>query len=89
MKTELYKTINLSVNESATLLVVIEKQIEHEIESINFWFERLNGAGTTQDVREWSAGIKNGKDRLKALKSIQANIIETEMTTKHHLIHTS
>ena len=38
MRTELYKTINLSVNESATLLVVIEKQIEHEIESINFWF---------------------------------------------------
>ena len=66
MKTELYKTINLSVNESATLLVVIEKQIEHEIESINFWFERLNGAGSTQDVREWSAGIKNSKDRKKA-----------------------
>ena len=85
MKTELYKTINLSVNESATLLVVIEKQIEHEIESINFWFERLNGAGTTQDVREWTASIKNSKDRLKALKSIQANIIDSELITKHHL----
>ena len=85
MNTELYKTINLSVNESATLLVVIEKQIEHEIESINFWFERLNGAGTTQDVREWTASIKNSKDRLKALKSIQANIIDSELITKHHL----
>ena len=85
MKTELYKTINLSVNESATLLVVIEKQIEHEIESINFWFERLNGAGTTQDVREWTASIKNAKERLKALRSIQANIIDSEIITKHHL----
>jgi len=65
--------------------VVIEKQIEHEIESINFWFERLNGAGTTQDVREWTASIKNSKDRLKALKSIQANIIDSELITKHHL----
>lgn len=85
MKTELYKTINLSVNESATLLVVIDKQIEHEIESINFWFERLNGAGTTQDVREWTASIKNAKERLKALRSIQANIIDSEIITKHHL----
>tara|TARA_R100000995_G_scaffold1880_1_gene1293 strand:+ start:14081 stop:14347 length:267 start_codon:yes stop_codon:yes gene_type:complete len=85
MKTELYKTINLSVNESATLLVVIDKQIEHEIESINFWFEKLNGAGTTQDVREWTASIKNAKDRLKALRSIQANIIDSEIITKHHL----
>ena len=85
MKTELYKTINLSVNESATLLVMIDKQIEHEIESINFWFERLNGAGTTQDVREWTASIKNAKDRLKALRSIQANIIDSEIITKHHL----
>ena len=85
MKTELYKTINLSVNESATLLVMIDKQIEHEIESINFWFERLNGAGTTQDVREWTASIKNAKERLKALRSIQANIIDSEVITKHHL----
>ena len=85
MKRELYKTINLSVNESATLLVVIDKQIEHEIESINFWFERLNGAGTTQDVREWTASIKNAKERLKALRSIQANIIDSEIITKHHL----
>ena len=85
MKTELYKTINLSVNESATLLVIIDKQIEHEIESINFWFERLNGAGTTQDVREWTASIKNAKERLKALRSIQANIIDSELITKHHL----
>ena len=85
MKTELYKTINLSVNESATLLVVIEKQIEHEIESINFWFDRLKGAGTTQDVREWTASIKNAKERLKALRSIQANIIDSEIITKHHL----
>ncbi len=85
MKTELYKTINLSVNESATLLVMIDKQIEHEIESINFWFERLNGAGTTQDVREWTASIKNAKERLKALRSIQANIIGSEIITKHHL----
>ena len=85
MKTELYKTINLSVNESATLLVMIDKQIEHEIESINFWFERLNGAGTTQDVRDWTASIKNSKDRLKALRSIQANIIDSELITKHHL----
>ena len=85
MKTELYKTINLSVNESATLLVVIDKQIEHEIESINFWFERLNGAGTTQDVREWTASIKNAKERLKALRSIQANIIDSEIITNHHL----
>ena len=85
MKTELYKTINLSVNESATLLVMIDKQIEHEIESINFWFEKLNGAGTTQDVREWTASIKNAKDRLKALRSIQANIIDSEIITKHHL----
>lgn len=85
MKTELYKTINLSVNESATLLVMIDKQIEHEIESINFWFERLNGAGTTQDVREWTASIKNAKERLKALRSIQANIIDSEIITKHHL----
>ena len=85
MKTELYKTINLSVNESATLLVMIDKQIEHEIESINFWFERLNGAGTTQDVREWTASTKNAKERLKALRSIQANIIDSEIITKHHL----
>tara|TARA_R100000655_G_scaffold25878_2_gene53409 strand:+ start:4196 stop:4462 length:267 start_codon:yes stop_codon:yes gene_type:complete len=85
MNTELYKTINLSVNESATLLVVIDKQIEHEIESINFWFEKLNGAGTTQDVREWTASIKNAKERLKALRSIQANIIDSEIITKHHL----
>ena len=85
MKTELYKTINLSVNESATLLVMIDKQIEHEIESINFWFERLNGAGTTQDVREWTASIKNSKERLRALRSIQSNIIDSEVITKHHL----
>ena len=85
MKTELYKTINLSVNESATLLVVIDKQIEHELESINFWFEKLNSAGTTQDVRDWTASIKNAKERLKALRSIQANIIDSEIITKHHL----
>ena len=85
MKTELYKTINLSVNESATLLVMIDKQIEHEIESINFWFEKLNGAGTTQDVREWTASIKNAKDRLKALRSIQSNLIDSELITIHHL----
>ena len=85
MKTELYKTINLSVNESATLLVMIDKQIEHEIESINFWFERLNGAGTTQDVREWTSSIKNAKDRLEALRSIQSNLIDSELITKHHL----
>ena len=89
MKTELYKTIKLSVNEAATLMVAIDKFIEHENESINFFFEKLNSAGSTQDVREWTASIKSSKERITTLQKSAQKITDSEIITKHHLEHIS
>lgn len=85
MNTELYKNLKLSVRESATLLVVIDKSIEHYNKNYNFFWDRLNGAGTEKQAKDWSDGIKHSRKRLKELNSIKAKIEESEVITKHQL----
>jgi hypothetical protein len=89
MKTETNKTIKLSSKEAATLIVSLDYVVEKENEEINFFYEKLNGAGTTEDVRKWTNFIKKGKERITRLKSVAYKIADSEEIITHHLKHIS
>ena len=83
--TEIYKTIKLDSEQLAITMTALEKFIDEQNEQVNFYFEKLNGAGTTQDVREWTESIRKGKKRIKSVRPLLEQMAFNEFTTKHTL----
>ena len=83
--TEIYKTIKLDSEQLAITMTALEKFIDEQNEQVNFYFEKLNGAGTTQDVREWTENIRKGKKRIKSVRPLLEQMAFNEFTTKYTL----
>ena len=83
--TKVYKNIEFDTEQLAISITALEHFINAERESINFYFERLNGAGTTQDVKDWTNQIKASKNRIKNLKPLIEQMASNEFITKHTL----
>ena len=83
--TKVYKNIEFDTEQLAISITALEHFINAERESINFYFERLNGAGTTQDVKDWTDQIKASKNRIKNLKPLIEQMASNQFITKHTL----
>ena len=83
--TTTYKNLKLDTDQLAITITVLERFIIQEKESIQFFYEKLNGAGSTQDVREWTDSIKMSKNRVNKLNDVIAQIAGNELITKHTL----
>ena len=83
--TKVYKNIEFDTEQLAISITALEHFINAERESMDFYFERLNGAGTTQDVKDWTDQIKASKNRIKNLKPLIEQMASNEFITKHTL----
>ena len=87
--TKTYKNIEFDVDQLAITITTLEKFMEEQNDHINFYFEKLNGAGTTQDVREWTESIRKGKKRIKSVRPLLEQMAFNEFTTKYTLLYKS
>lgn len=83
--TKVYKNIEFDTEQLAISITALEHFINAERESMDFYFERLNGAGTTQDVKDWTNQIKASKNRIKKLKPLIEQMASNQFITKHTL----
>ena len=83
--TKTYKNIEFDVDQLAITITTLEKFMEEQNDYINFYFEKLNGAGTTQDVRDWTASIKDLKKRMNVIEPLIKQMRANEFITKHTL----
>jgi hypothetical protein len=83
--TKVYKNIEFDTEQLAISITALEHFINAERESMDFYFERLNGAGTTQDVKDWTDQIKASKNRIKNLKPLIEQMASNQFITKHTL----
>ena len=83
--TKVYKNIEFDTEQLAISITALEHFINAERESMDFYFERLNGAGTTQDVKDWTNQIKASKNRIKNLKPLIEQMASNQFITKHTL----
>ena len=65
--------------------MLIERHINQEKESIQFFYERLNSSGSTQDVRDWTDSIRNSKEKISNLNKVLEQMLTNELITKHTL----
>ena len=83
--TTIYKNIQLNDEQLPIVQMLIERYISQEKESIQFFYERLNSAGSTQDVRDWTDSIRNSKERIDTLNKVLKQMLTNETITKHTL----
>jgi len=83
--TTIYKNIQLNDEQLPIVQMLIERYISQEKESIQFFYERLNSAGSTQDVRDWTDSIRNSKERIDTLNKVLKQMLTNETITKHIL----
>ena len=83
--TTIYKNIQLNDEQLPIVQMLIERYINQEKESIQFFYERLNSAGSTQDVRDWTDSIRNSKERINTLNKVLKQMLTNETITKHTL----
>ena len=82
---KVYKNIEFTTDQLAISITVLERFINQEKESIQFFYEKLNGAGSTQDVRDWTDTIHASKSRINNLNEIIEQMANNELITKHTL----
>ena len=83
--TTIYKNIQLNDEQLPIVQMLIERYINQEKESIQFFYERLNSAGSTQDVRDWTDSIRNSKEKINTLNKVLKQMLINETITKHTL----
>ena len=83
--TKVYKNIMFNVDQLAISITALEDIVKNENESINFYFEKLNGSDSTKDVRSYTKSIKTSKDRIKSLDNLIKQMASNEFITKHQL----
>ena len=81
--TTTYKNIEMDDEQVPIVQMLIERYINQEKETIQFFYEKLNGAGSTQDVRDWTDAIQSGKSQIKKLNNILLQLLTNEKITKH------
>ena len=81
------KIYNIQMDEEQLPIVqmLIEKFIYKEKESIQFFYEKLNGAGSTKDVKDWTDAIRSGKSNVNNLNKVLKQMLTNEPTIKHNL----
>ena len=83
--TETYKNIKFNTEQRSITVKLLEEQVEKDNEYINFYYEKLNGAGSTKDVREWTEYITQFKNRINSVKIIIKQLKHNEYIIKHTL----
>lgn len=83
--TETYKNIKFNTEQRSITITLLEEQVEKDNEYINFYYEKLNGAGSTKDVREWTDYIREFKNRINSVNEIIKQLKHNEYIIKHTL----
>ena len=82
---KVYKNIEFTTDQLAISITVLERFINQEKESIQFFYQKLNGAGSIQDVSDWTDTIHASKSRINNLNEIIKQMANNELITKHTL----
>jgi hypothetical protein len=83
--TETYKNIKFNTEQRSITITLLEEQVQKDNEYINFYHEKLNGAGSTKDVREWTDYIREFKNRINSVNEIIKQLKHNEYIIKHTL----
>ena len=65
--------------------MLIERHINQEKESIEYFIDLLNSSGTTKEVRGWTDLIRNSKEKISNLNKVLEQMLTNELITKHIL----
>ena len=83
--TTVFKNIECSVTQLATITTLIDNYIEEQNEMIEIYTNKLNAAYNTEQVRFYQATIKDKKANIKSMIALQEQMSTKELITKHTL----
>ena len=83
--TTVFKNIECSVTQLATITTLIDNYIEEQNEMIEIYTNKLNAAYSTDDVRFCQEVIKDKKHNIKRMIALQEQMSTKELITKHTL----
>ena len=81
----IYKSINCSVTQLATVMTLIDNYIEEQNEMIEIYTNKLNAAYSTDDVNFCQEYLKEIKIKIKSMNELKDQMSVNEFTTKHTL----
>lgn len=82
-KTSHYKLIEFDKDQLALSITVLEKFMNEERKSIEFFTDKLNSSDTTKDVRDYTNSIKMSKSRITELSQLVEQMASNEFIIKH------
>ena len=83
--TTVFKNIECSVTQLATIMTLIDNYIKEQNEMIVIYTEKLNAAYSTDDVRFCQDTIKDKKAKIKSMLELQKQMSTKQLITKHTL----
>ena len=83
--TTVFKNIECSVTQLATITTLIDNYIEEQNEMIEIYKDELNGSDNTEQVRFYQTTIKDKKANIKSMIALQEQMSTKELITKHTL----
>jgi len=83
--TTVFKNIECSVTQLATVMTLIDKYIEEQNELIEIYTNKINAAYSTDDVRFCQDVLKDKKANIKRMVALQEQMSAKELITKHTL----
>ena len=84
MKT-VFKNIECSVTQLATVMTLIDKYIEEQNELIEIYTNKINAAYSTDDVRFCQDVLKEKKANIKRMLDLKDQMSAKDLITKHTL----
>ena len=82
-KTSHYKIIEFDKDQLALSITVLEKFMNEEKKSIEFFTDKLNSSDTTKNVRDYTNSIKMSKSRITELSQLVEQMASNEFIIKH------
>ena len=83
--TTVFKNIECSVTQLATVMTLIDKYIEEQNELIEIYTNKINAAYSTDDVRFCQDVLKEKKANIKRMLDLQDQMSAKDLITKHTL----
>ncbi len=80
-----FKNIECSVTQLATVMTLIDKYIEEQNELIEIYTNKINAAYSTDDVRFCQDVLKEKKANIKRMLDLQEQMSAKDLITKHTL----
>ena len=80
-----FKNIECSVTQLATVMTLIDKYIEEQNELIEIYTNKINAAYSTDDVRFCQDVLKEKKANIKRMLDLQDQMSAKDLITKHTL----